>query len=92
MTKLLVISDLQRGFWFQPPTPDLLVHSDRGGQYCGNVYRKLLHDHQTLRSQSRRGDCYDNAQAENRQKVLSVCGRTSKPKCSKGASGPFLPT
>ncbi|MGI4820216.1 MAG: integrase core domain-containing protein [Janthinobacterium lividum] len=25
----------------------------------------MLHDHQALRSQSRRGDCYDNAQAES---------------------------
>ena len=41
------------------------MHSDRGGQYCGNAYRKLLHDHEALRSQSRRGDCYDNAQAES---------------------------
>ena len=39
------------------------MYSD--GQYCGNAYRKLLHDHQALRSQSRRGDCYDNAQAES---------------------------
>lgn len=34
-----------------------------GGQYCGKAYRKLLHDRQALRSQSRRGDCYDNTQA-----------------------------
>ena len=27
---------LQRVFWAQPPTLGLLVHSDRGGQYCGN--------------------------------------------------------
>ena len=25
----------------------------------------MLHDHQAVRSQSRRGDCYDNAQAES---------------------------
>ncbi|NVO86458.1 IS3 family transposase [Hymenobacter sp. P5252] len=61
----LVISALQRAFWAQSPTPGMLVHSDRGGQYCGNVYRQLLHDHQAVRSQSRRGDCYDNAQAES---------------------------
>jgi transposase InsO family protein len=42
-----------------------LVNSDRGGQYCGKVSRKLLYDHEALRSQSRRGDCYDNAQAES---------------------------
>ena len=65
MPEELVTSALQRAFWSQPPVPGLLVHSDRGGQYCGNAYRKLLHDHQARRSQSRRGDCYDNAQAES---------------------------
>ncbi|RZK90393.1 MAG: IS3 family transposase, partial [Hymenobacter sp.] len=63
MPEELITTALQRAFWAQPPTPDLLVHSDRGGQYCGNAHRKLLHDHQAVRSQSRRGDCYDNAQA-----------------------------
>jgi len=65
MPEELVTRALQRAFWSQPPTPGLLVHSDRGGQYCGNAYRKLLHDQEALRSQSRRGDCYDNAQAES---------------------------
>ncbi|MDB5267209.1 MAG: hypothetical protein JWP58_249 [Hymenobacter sp.] len=65
MPEELVTRALQRAFWAQPPTPGLLVHSDRGGQYCGKAYRKLLHDHQAVRSQSRRGDCYDNAQAES---------------------------
>ena len=65
MPEELVTRALQRAFWAQPPTPDLLVHSDRGGQYCGNAYRKLLHDHGAVRSQSRRGDRYDNAQAES---------------------------
>jgi putative transposase len=65
MPEELVTSALQRAFWAQPLTPDLVVHSDRGGQYCGNGYRRLLHDHQAVRSQSRRGDCYDNAQAES---------------------------
>ena len=65
MPEELVTRALQRAFWSQPFTPGLLVHSDRGGQYCGKAYRQLLHDHQALRSQSRRGDCYDNAQAES---------------------------
>ena len=55
MPEELVTSALQRAFWSQPCTPGLLVHSDRGGQYCGNAYRQLLHDHQAVRSQSRRG-------------------------------------
>ena len=41
----LVTKALQRDFWSQPSTSGLVVHSDRGGQYCGNAYRKLLHDH-----------------------------------------------
>jgi len=61
----LITKVLQRTFGAQPPTLDLLVHSERGGQYCGKVYGKLLHDHHALRSQSRRGDCHDNAQTES---------------------------
>jgi transposase InsO family protein len=65
MPEKLITTALQRAFWSQPPTPGLLVHSDRGGQYCGNAYRQQLRDRQAVRSQSRRGDCYDNAQAES---------------------------
>ena len=65
MPEELVTTALQRAFLAQPPTPGLVVHSDRGGQYCGNAYRKLLHGHEAVRSQSRRGECYDNAQAES---------------------------
>ena len=45
MPEGLVTRALQRAFWAHPPTPDLLVHSDRGGQYCGKAYGKLLRDH-----------------------------------------------
>ncbi len=65
MPEELVTTALQRAFLAQPPTLELIVHSDRGGQYCGNAYQQLLRDHKALRSQSRRGDCYDNAQAES---------------------------
>jgi putative transposase len=65
MPEELVTTALQRAFFAQPPTPGLVVHSDRGGQYCGKAYRALLRQHGAVRSQSRRGDCYDNAQAES---------------------------
>ena len=92
MAEELITTAWQRAFWAQPSTPGLLIHSDRGGQYCGNAYRQLLRDYRALRSPSRRGDCYDNALAENRLKVLEPSGRASKPKCSKSASGPCLLT
>ena len=61
----LVISALQRALLAQRPTPDLIVHSDRGGQYVGNAYKALLHGANAQLSHSRRGECYDNAQAES---------------------------
>ena len=66
MPEELVTTVLQRAFLAQPPTPELLVHSDCGGQYGGNAYRALLYQHVAVRSQSRRGEWYDNAQAESR--------------------------
>lgn len=88
----LVTTALQQGFLAQPPTPELLVRSDRGGQYCGNAYRALLHQHEAVRLQSRRGECYDNAPAENRLKVSGASGPASKRMHWNSASGPFLPT
>lgn len=56
---------LERALLAHQPADGLLVHSDRGGQYCGTTYRRLLTQHGAVRSMSRRGDCYDNAQAES---------------------------
>jgi len=72
MPEELVTTALQRGFLAQPPTPALLVHADRGGQYGGNAYRALLARHGAARSQSRRGECYANAQAESRWSRLKT--------------------
>ena len=65
MPEELVTTALQRGFWAQPPTPDLVVHSDRDGHYCATACRAPLHQNGAMHSQSRRGGCYDNAQAES---------------------------
>ena len=70
MPEALVTSALQRALLAQRPAPGLIVHSDRGGQYVGNAYKALLRGAQAERSHSRRGECYDNAQAENRIKVF----------------------
>jgi len=65
MPEALVTSALQRALHAQQPAPGLIVHSDRGGQYVGNAYKALLHQAQAELSHSRRGECYDNAQAES---------------------------
>ena len=40
-------------------------HTDRGNQYCSNDFQKVLKKHKMLSSMSRKGDCWDNAVAEN---------------------------
>ena len=73
MPEELVVTALRRALLSRQPAAGLLVHSDRGGQYCGNAYRRLLSERHLVRSMSRKGECYDNAQAENRIKVLGAC-------------------
>ena len=65
MPEELVVSALRQALFSRQPVAGLLVHSDRGGQYCGNAYRRLLTERHLVRSMSRRGECYDNAQAES---------------------------
>jgi putative transposase len=43
----------------------IIVHSDRGGQYAGNVFRKMIGDKQMLQSMSRADNPYDNAFMES---------------------------
>ena len=47
------------------PMPGLLFHSDRGVQYAADAYQELLRRSKALCSMSRKGDCWDNACAEN---------------------------
>ncbi len=50
--------------------PGLVHHSDRGVQYASGAYIELLTEHGILISMSRRGNPYDNAQAESFIKTL----------------------
>jgi putative transposase len=51
-------------------TSELVHHSDRGVQYASADYTALLKDHAIRISMSRRGNAYDNAQAESFMKTL----------------------
>jgi transposase InsO family protein len=50
--------------------PGLVHHSDRGVQYASGDYTQLLRAHKVQISMSRRGNPYDNAQAESFMKTL----------------------
>ena len=52
--------------WFRCKRPEgVVVHTDRGSQYCSNDFQKLLRKYKMRSSMSRKGDCWDNAVAES---------------------------
>jgi transposase InsO family protein len=65
MTQELTAQALWRAVRGKRPTPGLILHSDRGSQYCADDYRKLVAQFGMLASMSRKGNCYDNAPMES---------------------------
>jgi putative transposase len=65
MKEPLVLSALQAAIVSRSPRPGLTHHTDRGGQYAGKEYRKMLHRGRMQQSMSRANDCYDNAFMES---------------------------
>jgi transposase InsO family protein len=65
MRENLVISALKAAIRSRQPSPELIHHTDRGGQYAGNDYRKILDRAKMQQSMSRAADCYDNAFMES---------------------------
>lgn len=63
----LTMALFRRGF-----PSGVIVHSDRGSQYCSRRYRRLLEKHALRCSMSKRGDCFDNACAESFFHTLKV--------------------
>ena len=63
----LVIDAFQMA-WFRrglTPSAGLLFHSDRGSQYAGAAFQKLLRKYGVQPSMSRKGNCWDNACSES---------------------------
>ncbi|EBF4220912.1 IS3 family transposase [Salmonella enterica] len=65
MTASLVCDALQMALWRRKRPKYVIVHTDRGGQYCSADYQALLKRHNLHGSMSARGNCYDNACAES---------------------------
>lgn len=54
------------------PLPGCVFHTDRGAQYAAARHRRVLKQHGFIGSMSRKGNPYDNAQAESFMKTLKV--------------------
>lgn len=65
MTKELVLSSLRMAYFRRKPGKGLIFHSDRGSQYCSYDFRSALTSYSMIQSQSRKGDCWDNAPTES---------------------------
>ena len=65
MKEGLVVEAFKKSWGNRTASIGLVVHSDRGGQYAGNVFRKLLHGHKALQSMSGVDNPYDNAFMES---------------------------
>ena len=65
MTKGLCIAALQMALIHHKPAAGLILHSDRGSQYCSKDYQSLLCNSGLTPSMSRKGNCWDNAPMES---------------------------
>ena len=66
---------------------ELQLHSDQGFQYTSQAYFKLTQRYGITPSMSRRGNCYDNAMAENFFSILKTeCIYRHKPSTFKEAN------
>ncbi|HCS1417053.1 TPA: IS3 family transposase, partial [Shigella boydii] len=56
---------LQMALWRRKRPRNVIVHTDRGGQYCSADYQAQLKRHNLRGSMSAKGCCYDNACVES---------------------------
>lgn len=61
----LVTGALRNALQWRRPNANLIIHSDRGGQYVAESLKELLDLYECRQSMSRKANCYDNAFAES---------------------------
>jgi transposase InsO family protein len=77
-SRRLVVDALAMAVEARRPEGQLIHHSDRGGQYSSDDFRKELKKHDIKCSMSSTGNCYDNAVVESffgvlkRERVIRV--------------------
>jgi putative transposase len=61
----LIVNAFRQAWLNRQPLPGLIVHSDRGSQYCSRSFKELLDINRYRQSMSSTGNCYDNAITES---------------------------
>ena len=72
MTRELVCTALMKAVKARRPRAGLILHSDRGSQYCSANYRHMVKQFGMIQSMSRKGNCFDNAPMESFWGTLKV--------------------
>ena len=72
MTAQLACDALKMALWRRKRPENVIVHTDRGSQYCSGDYQALLKRYNLRGSMSAKGCCYDNACAESFFHTLKV--------------------
>jgi transposase InsO family protein len=65
MQETLITAAFKKALAIRKIHKGIIVHSDRGGQYAGNAFRKILAGKEMLQSMSRADNPYDNAFMES---------------------------
>ncbi len=73
ITAQLICDALTMALWRRHLPKGVIVHSDRGSQYCSAAYQELLSKHQLICSMSgKKGYRYDNAAMKSWNPSLKV--------------------
>ena len=77
----LVLDTIRQAMEKEKVAAELQLHSDQGSQYTSQAYFELTKSYGITPSMSRRGNCYDNAMAENFFSILKTeCIYRHQPK------------
>ncbi len=79
MTKALVARALSGAVSQHRPPRGVILHSDRGSQYCAHDYQRLIRQFGLCGLMSRKGNCYDNAPMESLMMMASTID--DRPHC-----------
>ena len=83
----LVLDTIRMAMAKEKVAAELQLHSDQGSQYTSQAYFELTQEYGITPSMSRRGNCYDNAMAENFFSILKAeCIYRHKPKTFEEAN------
>lgn len=85
MTASLACDALSMALFRRRFPRNVIVHSDRGSQYCSKDYRQLIDAYQLKQSMSRKGNCWDNACVESFFHSLKVEAIHHEPMMTRAA-------